>query len=396
VTPTPVLAPERLNAARLRAANFVKATETAEADFALVHSGEPTVFTRAIAVFAATLLGCIDELRGDRDLLASKLRADLRSYFEHRRALQNVADKPLMQALTFTLSALAALGRLDQDPLDDLIRLLLPVDVPAVLDAVGALEGRPQSGNVAMCLAVVLMHAHRFLGLDTTAALETWVGLHLARMNRFGFWGREHGMTHLQFQNGYHQYEIFEYLRLDNPKLAAAKQAVATLADSDGHFAPYPGGSGCYDYDAVFVLTSGEAVMDDPTRALLQKTAASILHEQGDDGGFCESRHVRPRTIATVQRFGQQVISAWNRPSLFVERLRYALTLQRPKHDEIRSHWTAEGRRWNESNLWDTYFRMLALARIDVALNQSRDVPWGFLAYPGIGHHPQPVAQIAQ
>ena len=300
-----------------------------------------------------------------------------------------------MQALTFTLSALAALGRLDEDPFDDLIRPMLPIDVPAVLDAVSALDGRAQSGNVAMCLAVVLIHARRFLGVDTAAALMTWVDAHLARMNRNGFWGRDHGMTHLQFQNGYHQYEILEYLRVKNPKLPAAKQAVATLADSSGHFAPYPGGSGCYDYDAVFVLTAGGSTPSGHVRSLLERTAGSILEQQGGDGGFCESRHVRPRTIATAQKFGRQVASAWNRPPLLVERLRYAVTLQRPKHDEIHSHWSADGRRWDESNLWDTYFRLLTLARIDVALNGSRALSWGFIPYPGIGHHPSSTAETA-
>ena len=379
----------------MQAATFVKAGEVGEGNFALVHSQSPDLFARATAVFAATLLGCVDELKADRALLASKLRADLRAYFRDYQTSGIIRRKPPMQALTFTLSALAALGRLDEDPLEDLIHPMLPVDVRAFVDEVGALHGRPQSGNLAMCLAVVLIHARRFLGVDTAAAVETWVDSHLARMNRFGFWGRDQGMTHLQFQNGYHQYEILEYLRVENPKLSAAKQAVATLADSAGHFAPYPGGSGCYDYDAVFVLTAGGSVPDAQIRSLLETTAGSILHQQGGDGGFCESRHVRPRTIATVQKFGQQVASAWNRPPLFVERLRYALTLQRPKHDEIHTHWSADGRRWDESNLWDTYFRLLALARIDVALNGEGAISWGFLPYPGIGHHPHSAAEIA-
>ena len=390
-----VVTAERLNAARAQAATFVKAAEIGKGDFALVHSGSPSLFARATAVFASTLLGCIDELRGDRALLASKLRADLRTYVRDHQASGILTEKAPMQALTLTLSALAALGRLDEDPFDDLIQPMLPVDVPAILDDVSALHGRPQSGNVAMCLAIVLIHARRFLGVDTAAAVETWVDAHLGRMNRFGFWGRDRGMTHLQFQNGYHQYEILEYLQVDNPKLSAARQAVATLADSSGHFAPYPGGSGCYDYDAVFLLTAGGCVPDGHVRSLLERTAGSILAQQGGDGGFCESRHVRPRTIASVQQFGHQVASAWNRPPLFVERLRYALTLQRPKHDEIHTHWSADGRGWSESNLWDTYFRLLALARIDVALNGGRALAWGFIPYPGIGHHAQSAAEIA-
>lgn len=386
---------ERLNAARAEAVAFVKAAEIGEGDFALVHSGSPSLFARAFAVFAARLLGCIDELKGDRGLLASKLRADLRTYFRDRHSAGILTKKPPMQALTFTLSALAALNRLDEDPFDDLIGPMLPVDVRFILDEADALQGRPQSGNIAMCLAVVLIHAGRFLGVDTAAAVETWVHAHLARMNRFGFWGRDRGMTHLQFQNGYHQYEILEYLEVHNPKLPAARQAVATLADASGHFAPYPGGSGCYDYDAVFVLTAGGGVPDDHIRLLLERTAGSILDQQGGDGGFCESRCVRPRTIATVQKFGRQVAAAWNRPPLLVERLRYALTLQRPKHDEIHTHWSADGRGWDESNLWDTYFRLLALARMDVALNGDRALSWGFIPYPGIGHHLHSAAETA-
>lgn len=388
---------DRLNDARVRAVEFVKAAELREGDFALVPAGTPGLFARASAVFAATLLDCVDELRGDRGVLASKLRADVRSYFRERRGVPTIKDKPLMQALTLTLSALAALGSLDEDPLEDLVVPALPSDVQAVLDDVGALQGRAQSGNLAMCLAVILIHAGRSLGVDTAAALQTWVNLHLANMNRFGFWGGEQGMTHLQFQNGYHQYEIFEYLQVANPGLAAAKEAVASLADASGHFAPYPGGSSCYDYDAVFLLTAGAKVdaSDSRIRALLEKTAGSILYEQGADGGFCESRHVRPRTLSSAQKFGHQVVSAWNRPSLFLERLRYALTLQRSKHDEIRTHWSVDGRGWDESNLWDTYFRLLALARIDVSLNGSGALLWGFLPFPGVGHHTHSMAEVA-
>jgi hypothetical protein len=301
-----------------------------------------------------------------------RLREDVRSYLGHRRAAEIIADKPLMQALTFTLSALAALGRLDEDPLEDLIRPMLPLDVRAVLERIGALRGRPQSGNLAMGLAVVLIHARQFLGVDTTAELDTWVERHVT-----------------------HQYEIFEFLRVDNPKLPAAKQAVLTLADSAGHFAPYPGGNSCYDYDAVFVMTAGDGRVGADICSVLQRTAGTILQEQGDDGGFCESKCVRPRTVANAQRFGHHLSSAWNRPSLFAERLRYAVTLQRPKHDEIRNHWSPDARRWDESNLWDTYFRMLALARTDVALNGDRALSWGFLPYPGLGYHPPSVAAIA-
>src|SRR4029453_13888710 len=113
---------------------------------------------------------------------------------------------------------------------------------------------------------------------------------------RVGFWGPDGGMTHLQFQNGYHQYEILEYLGSHNPRQRESLDAVASLVDAEGHFAPYPGGGACYDYDAVFLLTPQGRVTDSQTRHLLDRTARTLIAEQQPNGGFAESLRVRPRT----------------------------------------------------------------------------------------------------
>jgi hypothetical protein len=73
---------------------------------------------------------------------------------------------------------------------------------------------------------------------------------------------------------------------------------------------------------------------------------------------------------------------------LFAERLRYGLALQRAKHDRIHTHWSGYSRRWDESDLWDSWFRMMTLARIDAALDHQPAAGWGFINYPGIGYHP--------
>ena len=138
------------------------------------------------------------------------------------------------------------------------------------------------------------------LGLDTQSLIDAWVDAHLRFMNRLGFWGNEVRMTHLQFQNGYHQHEVLEHLGVDNPRREQTLAAVRDLADSEGHFAPYPGGGGCYDYDAVFMLTPEGRVPNDATRALLLRTAASIIAEQQPDGGFAESLRVRPRSLTNL------------------------------------------------------------------------------------------------
>jgi hypothetical protein len=50
-------------------------------------------------------------------------------------------------------------------------------------------------------------------------------------INSNGFWGKENKMDYLQFQNGYHQYEIFEYLKIE--KFLGIVAAKRTLLMSD-------------------------------------------------------------------------------------------------------------------------------------------------------------------
>lgn len=57
-------------------------------------------------------------------------------------------------------------------------------------------------------------------------------------MNKFGFWGDVTSMSHLQFQNGYHQYEVLEYLHVDNVPWSCAADMVAGLADQKDTLPP--------------------------------------------------------------------------------------------------------------------------------------------------------------
>ena len=160
------------------------------------------------------------------------------------------------------------------------------------------------------------------------------------------------------------------------------------MADAQGHFAPYPGGGGCFDYDAVFMLTPKGRVPDAAVGALLRTTASTLVSEQQADGGFCESLYVRPRSTANLLRTARHVLGVLPNLAATVESGRYALALQRPLHDRIPSHWSTYSRRWDESDLWDSWFRMLALARIECAMDPAAASRWGFIDYPGIGYHP--------
>lgn len=357
--------------------------------FRLTRSAELSPFARCFGVYGQHLL----RLPFNNPIaVGDAIKCDLRVRRKQSRSVP--VDKFYRQLLTFSLSALAILGELKSDPLAELIEEQIPKDVSATLQSLGCFDGKPGSGNQAMFLAIFLIHARDWLGLNTQSKIDQWVELHVRHMNQFGFWGPARGMTHLQFQNGYHQYEIFEYLgvKLDSTNIVLS--AVRSLADAEGHFAPYPGGGGCFDYDAVFLLTPAGIIPDVQTKKILVKTAGAILASQNTDGGFCESRYIRPRSMANLARSVRHVIAMRENPAALKERLHYCLTLQRPKHNRIATHWSRYSRAWGESDLWDSWFRMLALARIDQALNVPASYNWGFIDYPGIGFHPS--ARVSQ
>jgi hypothetical protein len=309
------------------------------------------------------------------------IRADLDQVRAERAAAgaDLAFDKAYLQLLTFSLSAMAILNRLDRDPLADHVLPLLSTDIGADLGLAGALHGIARSGNQAMFMAILLIHARDRLGVDDGGRIARWLELHLEAMNRFGFWGATSSISHLQFQNGYHQYEIFQYLHADVPLWDKAADQVALLGDVEGHFAPYPGGGGCYDYDAVFLITGAADAAVRRHHNLLMRTGKSILAEQNHDGGYCESHRIRPRSFENLLRAWHHARAA--RGNARIERIRHGLSLQRSCHNKIYTHWSHYSREWGESNLWDSWFRMLTLARIEVAFDPSASERWGFIIF---------------
>ena len=375
---------EQLEQAKIRYRSFIDSTRLGDLDFGLTPRSDSTPYARCFAVFGYALL-CI-QLDDSADALAQSMVRDLDTMKRSRTevGIDLLFDKPYLQLLTFTLSSLSVLKRLEVYPLLNHIEPLLSTDIEVELKKCGVFEGRPRSGNQAMFFAILLLYAAR-LGFETEESIVLWQRLHKDTLNSFGFWGKCASMSHLQFQNGYHQYEILEYLETSRIPWRTAADNVAKLADNDGHFAPYPGGGGCYDYDAVFILTGHPSSIQKHS-ALLNLTALTLMAEQNNDGGFCESKAIRPRSLSNLIKSIDHALNA--RGAARLERLRHAVTLIRPKHNRVHTHWSHYSRQWGESDLWDSWFRMLTLARIDCAFNPEHSKSWGFINFPGIGFHP--------
>lgn len=365
--------------------SFLKGCRGEDGGYKLTQLSDSSPFTHCFGVFLLQLLGCLSDNESEHPELACRIAKGLYGYKEMRQSVAKLeADKAFLQLLAFTLSALHLLGAGNEHPLDDLVASLLPNNMGEYLDRIRAFEGVPQSGNLAMCMVVITIYARDKLNMNTGELVEDWVSMHLENMNGNGFWGEEK-VTHLQFQNGYHQYEILEYLGAHNKKIEKAVEFVRQIADRRGQFAPYFGGSGCYDYDAVSIITAPERELNDEDKALLIKTGETILNERNSDGGFSESQWIRPRSIKRIYSGVRHVLSA--RGALRGERGRYFVALQAPKHNRMHTHWTQYSREWSESNLWDTWFRLLTIARIDTALCGGGRSRWGFIDFPGIGCH---------
>jgi hypothetical protein len=362
--------------------SFLSKCRRGKYDYSLTPNAEPTAFARCFAIFILHFLELNEYSAGDRKELALIMVQDLLAYKAARQSSRSfLFDKPFMQLLTFTLSSLAIIDQQHQNSVDQLICELASMDVELFLKETRALEGVAQSGNLAMFLAIVLIHSKSLLGPSSEKKIEQWVNLHKESMNQFGFWGKDNEMTYLQFQNGYHQYEILHFLGLDEKTRAKAARSVMLLADKDGRFAPYPGGGGCYDYDAIAILSSAPNV--DEFTPLFIKTASSILADRNSDGGYCETKWVRPRSASTITKNIKHLLI--NSPGK-IERIKYVLNLARPKHNRIKTHWSAYSRNWHESDLWDTWFRLLTLERIKISITKDTSGIKKFIDYPGIGY----------
>ena len=66
--------------------------------------------------------------------------------------------------------------------------------------------------------------------------------------------------------------------------------------------------------------------------------------------------------------------------SLFVN-----LNLLRYKNRNVITHWTPTDRRWDESNVWDTFFRLSTIYRICNRLRLNEKNLFKINNFPGIG-----------
>ncbi len=366
-----------------KADQYIDTLETPRG-YKLFNRSEVSPFARCIVIFNKFLTKQSDWLLKRKRHLISDLNTDL--YILYQEKITNKIDwkydKAFLQLYCFTLSSLNILnGQLDEKN-KEILKKILDIDLKKNLEKKSVHRGASKSGNHSMFFAIFNIYANDYLSINRSNQINDWLEFNCNSINLNGFWGEYNKMNYIQFQNGYHQYEIFEYLEFNKIPWNIAAKKILLMSDRYGHFAPWPGGGGCYDYDAIFMLTS-KFVNDIHQEKILRKTLKSIIMSQNFDGGFCESKSMKnnlfSRFLDTIQHIISQPshLRLW---SLFVN-----LNLARNKHRHIVTHWTKKHRKWDESNAWDTFFRLSTIYRICNRLNLREKDLFQINNFPGIG-----------
>ena len=366
-----------------KADQFINTLETSKG-FKLFERSEVSPYARCFVIFNKYLTKQFEWLDKRKKQLSYDLNIELYTLY-NTKINSNIDwkyDKPFLQLFCFTLSSLNILNAQLSDKNLIILKKVLNFEIKEILKNKNVHKGDAGSGNHSMFYAIFNIYANEFLKLDRNKQIQEWLDFNINSINSNGFWGINSKMDYLQFQNGYHQYEIFEYLKIKKRSWNIAAKKILMMVDKLGHFAPWPGGGACYDYDAIFMLTS-KFVDDVGQENVLKTTLNTILSEQNLDGGFCESIYMKNNLLFKFSNVIKHIISQPNHIKIWS--LIINLNLFRYKHRNIVTHWSQTSRKWDESNAWDTFFRLSTIYRACDRLNLKEKNLFQINNFPGIG-----------
>lgn len=382
---------------------WVSKMQNGPVQFKMSAGSGSSIFTSCFALFIFDLFNEVAKWPAERKNTWSEhinsFQDKASGYFLPAGYVGELGAKAIQQLTCFCLSALAILDSFPRYTLDFAKQWSRPDDVCDYLEKTGCFEGKPTTGNMAMFLAVFLTHQYERTGNPSyLACIEAWFRQHEEKQNKTtGFWGAFPANKYYPgFQNAFHQYTIFNYWDRTIPAHKKIVDAVLMLQDAEGHFAPMPGGNGCWDYDAADILINcgyKKSYKIKEIKDALTRLYFAILNDQNQDGGFCESKK-KPGSIMSVLSPGNlKFIFTGLDPYLWYYRSRWMLGLARKKREKIIDHWVEKGRAWDQSDLWNTWFRCLTLAEIIKTLDFDTPlskIEWKFHNTIGLGYFALP------
>ena len=308
-------------------------------------------------------------------------------FIDHSLNISNssINKKGLYQLNTFCLSALGILGAKPKYSLRFLKEYSKPEYLKKYLKEYRCLNGSPGSGNFAMFLGVFLSYGYKNnKNVQNKIILKDWFKKHDDQIKKNGTWGDSYAdHTVWGFQNALHQLIIYNFWKKATPNITTLIKKVLSLQDKEGHYGHLPGGSGCFDYDASFILLrfSSERHFKQVYNQSL-KLYNSILLSQNNDGGFCETNKY-PKNLIQLLIGVKNYSNDYNLISL-VYRLREMVRHFKKEKQYHSNHWSEELYKLEESDLWNTWFRLLTIAQIEKTY--IKNVKWNFHKTIGLGY----------
>ena len=291
-------------------------------------------------------------------------------------------NKSKMQKLCFGLSALHLMNIAPNKEVDKLIFKVIDFDIEIYLNDIGFFDNKSQSANFCMFFGVLLIYCQEKLKIDKSCEISKLISLQINIVDNNGFFNRNK-FSHLAFQNFYHQFEIFEYLDIQIPNIENGISQILSLKKSRYfHNAPYFGSSGCYDFDALSIVITSQ----DLNLNYLKDFLSYILNQQNIDFGFSEAKNIRPLHLRYITNGIRHLLSS-NNFSILKERFMYFINYTHPKYARIDTHWTKYSRRWDESNLWDTWLKIQILYKILLVFDYKYHEKINFIEFPGMGYY---------
>jgi len=367
--------------------------------YQLSSASDDTIFCSCFALFILDLFGetknfTNEERQGWISYIQSFQDME-HGYFEPETYYHSDKERICYQLTCFCLSALTILGAEPKFQLKFIEQWETPEDIKKYLYDRGCNEGKPGSGNKAMFQAIFLTYEHeRMKDKNLSEKINAWFEFHNETQNRNGFWGSDLRSHYLHgLQNGFHQFVIYFYWQKEIPKLDRIIDIALMSQDKEGFFAPTPGGEACHDYDAIHTLAMACRKTDyrkNEIETCLSRALEALPSTQNSNGGFCQSKCKMTRLVDFFRYIPFYFSNS--SPYLWYYRMRVCLGVVVKQKSPIYTGWTEKPRFWNESNLWDTWFRCLALTEIAHTIDDNRLEDFrnaNFHKAPGLGYFPQ-------
>jgi hypothetical protein len=243
--------------------------------------------------------------------------------------------------------------------------------VVQILDNIGVKKGLRGSGNSAMFFAILAQ-----FDVNHTELISEWFDYHDSMES---IWWTCNKDAYNHWQNGYHQLMVYNFYSREVPKSKDKYNSVLKCLNRDYSFSKWPGGDGCYDYDAVYALIMLESNIP---KVILRGICRHIT-ECMDVAGGVQNRWIRAYglVLGTMISLTQIKVDFFTR---MLSLLKFIL-LNKGRQKLI---WSDHPRHLGGVNLWETWFRLAALRKVYVVLGYPKDKlkRYNSFKYNNIGH----------